>query len=522
MAENSYLNFINNNPLYIHNKLEPLNTTIQQISSKVSVDEKIFDNIIEVLHRRENEIYTTLGAGNEVLGRERMKYIAEDVYTNNIFRKEVINLTNKLFGKIKVPSVKVEKDGTIKNWVPLNVSFKSGGQHSIKRGTSSPLKGQDAQDLLQLYCDNWNEQIKNYDKTMKGILALMKKSEIKDSNSVKGINEYFENLNTEFDKATVNGSVNAASLSNAFLDYISKKGSYFGNIIGLFTEYCIFKFRKELQGIIDEDSFFRGDDIPREYTGMSNNAKADNVFLIKGSLNMPDSITIPVSLKFRSDSYFKAHNGTLLSIANLINNEKENKGEEYSNYFKYLLINAAYWQYNGMKEIDKIILKILNNYAYIFISGGLKQNAFSNAVFISGTFLINNEYETYFFPVSILLQTILNNLQSNINILTWSGLDSAKDLKIEENAGFYAIGRISDAKKSLRTTTAKRIPGNYTYSDFSRNDLIITEDSNLFEELSSILGSTVIQFNHNIITGEGKKNAYTKTVFEKGKKGVLI
>lgn len=522
MAENSYLEFINNNPLYIHNKLEPLNATIQQINSKITIDEEIFNNIIEVLHQREKEIYATLGAGDEALGKERMEYIAEDVYTNNIFREEVINLTNQLFGKMKVPSVKLEKDGTIKNWVSLNASFKAGGQHVVKRGTSSPLKGQEAQDLLQLYCDNWNRQVNNYDETMKRILALMRDDEIKDSNSVKGIDTYFKNLKTEFDKAAVNGVVNAASLSNAFIEYVSKKGAYFGNIIGLFTEQCIFKFRKELQGIIESNSFFRGDDIPRKFTGVDTNAKADNIFLIKGNLNMPDSITIPVSLKFRSDSFFKAHTGTLLSIANLLKKENENKGEEYSNYFKYLLVNAAYWQYNKMEKIDEIILKILNNYAYVFISGGLKQNAFSNAVFISGTFLVNNEYNTYFFPVSTLLETILKNLQSNTNILTWSGLDGAKDLKIEESAGFYAVGRISDVKHSLRTTNAKRLPGNYTYNDFSRNDLIITEDSNLFEELSSILGPTVIQFNHNIITGEGKKGIYNKTVFQKGNKGVLI
>jgi len=526
MAENNYLNFINNNPLYIHNKLEPLNETIQQISSKVQIDEDIFEKIINILKNREKEIYMTLGGGKEEVGKERMAALVEDVYTNNKIRKEVIDMTNVLFGKMKVPSVKINKDGSY-NMVPLNPTFKSNGEHTIKRGTSAPLKGEEAQKMLQLYCDNWNKQVHNYNDTMNKILSLMRDSSIKDSNSIKGLNEYFKNLTTEFENATTNEYLDVTKLSDAFLNYVSKKGAYFGNIIGLFTEQCIFKFNENLQKVINTEfpnfTFFRGDDIPRQYTGSSTNAKADNIFIIEGNLENINSVTIPVSLKFRSDSLFKAHNGTLLSISELIANEKTNKGEEYSSYFKYLLVNSAYWQYNGMNKIDEIILKILNNYAYVFISGGEKQNPFANAVFISGTFFINNEYENYFFPTSILLEVILENLKTpNSNILTWSGLDVKKDLKIEESAGFYAVGRISDIKGSLRTTSAKRLPGNYSYEDLSKNNLIITEDSNLFEELSSILGPTIIQFNHNIITGEGRKGQYKRTVFQKGNKGVLI
>lgn len=559
MVDKSYFNLIANNPLYVHSNIDNFNTTINNISNNIKLDNKIFYNAIKDLRQQEDEIYRTLGNGNKQKGKEILTEIAKNIYTNNDFRKRVITLTQQLFGRLNFLSLKSEdflekildengelfdlkkyekeekrliKRGTnIDNqikFVPLNVSFninKDTGEKNItaRRGKSEPPKDpQEVQNLIDLYCSTWNDVISKYNGTIDEILSLMQEKSIENKKSVTRLREYFKNLEKELSLAKENEKINTSKLSDNFYKLIAKKGGVLGNIIGLFTEYCKYEVSKEVSTQLNEFSlqlkFIRGDDISRELTKSSTNAKADGIFVIKGDLNLPeDRITLPVSLKFRSDSIFKAHSGTISSISELIKKENENYGDEYSNYFKYLLINYGRWQFstkNKNEIIKQIIMTILNNYSYVFISGGLKENNLSKAIFISGTFLEENDYENYFFPTSRLLYSIYKNLKDKNGVLDWTAWTKIQN---QFNSRESSEKKYESYNKN-KNKVANEI-GSYNYDELAINELMIASGETMFRRLSSLVKSTNITFNHKIITGTTKGNYYS--IFG-GSNGVIL
>lgn len=558
MAELTYEQFINQNPLYVHNKIEPLNNDIHIIRSKVKLDTRAFALAISKLREQENIIYSTLGNGNIKNGKNLLTNMAKNIYTENNNKKRIIELTRSLVNKIYVLSkrtlnwqskfinsngeideVKLAKEEkrlikdkkTLESKIEtvlLNVNFsykedKETGEISrnviVKRGSSSALTDEkEIQELVNLFCNAWNDTIDNYDYIMEELLKLTQNQGLTvDNKSIKNFGIYLKTLQQEMQAASINGEIDTSKLSENFYKLFSKKGSYFGNIIGLFTEYCDYNFSKEvleeLKKLEITVKTLRADEISREMRESSRNSKADRITILKGSLDTPNRVTIPVSLKFRSDSLYKAHSGTISSISELIKTENENNGLLYSNYFKYLLINAPYWQYHEMDKFKDIILTILNNFAYVWISGGLEQNNLSKAVFISGTFLEGQEYEDYFLPVSKLLMVIYTLLKEGEEVLSWTALDKKDDetsLKIKQYKESEEY--VSDIKSMLRTTEESRIKGNYSYDKFYNNALIIWQNEAILEKISNIIGSTDITFNHKIIT----ENLF------KGGKGVLL
>lgn len=515
MAEQDFYGFINNNPLYVHNKLEPFLSTARKINEDIKFN-FLFENVIGKLRDEENRVYRNLsfGEGNGEaeqieIGKKRLENLEKEIYSDNQNRKQIFNYMLELFGKVDSKGNPLTIQSAKSN-LPIGVNYqerkdkqdpnKKVGVWTVKKG-SKTLKenSQEAQQIVTQFCNNWNNFVQQYDKILTLIQQCIQDGtiDIKEGERFKSFRNFLEDAKRELGNASKINYSGYTTLGDGFNAVIRAKVGQWGDIIGFFNEVCKFELDDKIDKRIKEGfNFKRGDDISAEEKGSDSNfAKADNIIVIKGTLLDPTTM-IPVSLKFSSIDKTKIQTSSLRSVVNKIGNEPE--GGVYANYLKYLLVNNAYFGKEADENINSIIRKILQRYIYLFFSGGLNDSLMAKALFMSSTMVGDNGYSSHFFSIASFLENLKKIIEKNEKILEWEAL-RVSGFSVDIKTAEQFLSKASAAKQLLRTTEKSREKYNYSYGVIARDDTVREVDSSIFDKLSSLVGSKGIFIKNDYI-----------------------
>lgn len=503
MAEESFYNFINNNPLYVHNKLEPFLSAANQINNDISFD-FLFKTVIGELKTQENKIYKYLsfgeGQGEEgqiKIGKQRLEKLSEEIYSNNNNRKKIFQYMQQLFGKVDSNGNPLTIQSA-KSELPIGVNYQQRvsknsngpkfiGEWTVKKGTKKLKENSiEAQQIVTKFCDNWNSFIQDYTSILKLIQDCIQEGtiDIETGKRFESFRTFLLNAQKELSKGSSVNYSNFTTLGDNFNQVIRERVGQWGDIIGFFNEVCKFELDENIDERIKRGfTFRRGDDISSEEKGSESEfAKADNIIQINGTLENPD-ITIPVSLKFSSTERTKIQTSSLRSVVNKISNEPE--GGEYANYLKYLLINNAYFGIDN-KIINSTITKILQRYIYLFFSGGLNDSLKAKALFMSSTLIGDDGYSSHFFSIASFLENLKKKIEDNEKILEWDAL-KVTGFSVNIKTAIDFLSQASASKQLLRTTKESREKYNYTYGIIAKDDNVREVDIEIFDKLSSLV-----------------------------------
>lgn len=499
MAEESFFNYINNNPLYVHNKLEPFLSASKQIENNINYN-FLFKEVIDELKREENKIYNYLSYGGTLEdGKRNLSLLGQEIYSNNENRKNIFNYMQQLFGKIDSTGNPVSIQST-KSSLPVSVNFQKNKGWLIKKGKNNkPSSPAEAQQIVSLFCNNWNFFIQQYDDILKKIQDCILEGtiDLKTGERFKSFRTFLEDAKRELGTASLNNYNNYTQLSDSFTSVIRAKVGQWGDIIGFFNEVCKYDFDDNIdKRIKDNLTFKRADDIDPNLKSAGKFAKADNVIIIDGTLENP-GIVIPVSLKFTSQDFFKIQTSPLSSVAAKISVEPDSGGQ-YANYFKYLLINNAYWGKELDKKINKIVIKILQKYIYLFFSGSFNDDLLSKAIFMSSTIVGDDGYSSHFFSIASLLEALREEIIKGEEILNWDAL-KVGGFSIDIKKAQEYLTQASASKQLLRTTVESRESNNYSYGIIAKDNNVREVDKNIFDQLSSLVGSKGITIKNSYI-----------------------
>lgn len=515
-------------------------SAIDNISAKVD-QQRTDDNFLKVINNlkeREKTVYKVLGNGNVEEGKKNMEELANQVYIDEPVRKEIINIVNNLFK----PTI-TSKDNSL-----LNLTFDPKQKNFRMKANDKWVE--DGQKYFEEYCEIWNKTVTSYSTYMNEVRGLLWNSDTITENSFQGVLKSFEIIKNNLDKVS-NKEISISNLPSDFIEVLKGLNGSFANIIGNVTEDARFNFEdgvfNKIKKEIGEILFKRGDSIEREETGFNTNAKADGVFVINGKLNsINNSVTIPVTLKYKRGNQVKIHSGSLNSISQIIYKEGQ-LGQEFANDFANLALNMIYYIHFSDKTSEEVILvlrKILNTFAFSFLYGNsIEDRPYGNALFFAGFFPDvaekGEEFSAnYFTPVSKILETIYEYIsigkKNRDFVVNWAGfnfldrfrlimqIEKIKENPTQEKLTFSPI--ITESNFENRNEKGKRIYRQNVDTirkkiTSERENLDYGTIDNLFSVLSSKIGEQEISFPRGIITGEGRRKF---SVFNKQRGGIIL
>ena len=413
----SYINWIDKQPLYIHNHKLYYENTMKALNSKENTmmkEVKIAGlKYIKLLEDREKNLF---GLNDGQKTQEALNIIAKEAFVNNENINKINEILEVLWGK--------------KKNIKISVTKKNGHYYF------NFSKGKKKYDPIELFK---MENKKNDETNIESNVYDYSKSKIEDKelekdlqnlvqDMQKGLNDYFKMTNV-FAKILNAEELNQTIYAPDFINYCQKLRNLndqspsedllaffidglgeFISIRGRFLESNKVNFSKNINKIFEE-SFktpikMERRDYSKRYEATNRLNKVDNV-IIGGPIQEATPLT--VSRKVTSTrGAIKVHDTSYQAILDSL---KKESPIAYIIYY-YFSVNNAFWS----NEESINVLKTINRYmSYLFLSGKNNDSPENQAMFlvITGKQTIKGGggYKTFFVPFSFLLRGIMGITQ---------------------------------------------------------------------------------------------------------------
>lgn len=462
----NYYNYIYNNPLYIHNhKQYFLNTVkrIERIDNPVEIAYNLGRKYIAYLKGRETKLLNKLATANHT-GEENLKIIANDIFIGSKKNKteEIIKLLDKMFYMHQDEKVSVGR-GLKKEGQQNNTFFKMSKTNEDGKRVVERI----ALELNENKSKN-NSDKYNYEKTAQNLRSNKKYESIRTAinlmvdsmneafNTDEEIREAFKDLVDEQaieNMLAVGGKgylrkylelkVSSDAKEDELLKFLVDKMGLYSDIKGYFTEAVKIDYDGGIKEIFIEN-FKRtiGDEQKRK-----NSIYKKPDIIITGKTINGNITPLTISRKALTGDSIKFHEGSFRSVAEMLERINEKLAYDYL----YLITNLAYYDDNDeAKDAKNMIVFIHKFMSYLLISGINSDKAIDKALYLV---LTDAQKQTYFVPISSILETIINK-ESDINVRTsaigagGSGLMELWNYKLDTTKQHNKNGKRN--KKGLR------------------------------------------------------------------------
>ena len=492
----SYLNYIEKNPLFLHNRWQDFNATLND-NIDISGGEKYLINYIRYLRRQEVEILKALGGKKE--GKEALKILSDELTGSESNINKATNTLSKMTGganegsnfyvraagqgDIEIVDIINSKDEKIDEkkqkqniflHIPgakLQLFVKSKRQangklrnvYNFERILNAPEDAsKEAKELFEKEIKDFNDALTAYINTVKNGLDKYEKM----------LNEFKNFMNLE----SINTKNNSNNIKNTLETYINGINSYDGTITQQFLEFLIWAdgaVNNTLKGSFNEaagakfnsklcDAFGKGYKVIRgdqrtENKNDDTNKKPDIIYYEGklGGINL-NPITISQKVSSKKEGTVKAQTSPLLSskegkgiVERIAAEEKGNK--KISKVLEYLALNDAF--YPEVKAL-KIMNMIYKYFSYVFLSGSIKDERKDQAIF----FMLTEGNDIKFLSMADILLNIYEG--GNGNPITVDRLTSNSDLdeydKLVRNAYYNKLGKYKPVRNKYTETIKER------------------------------------------------------------------
>ena len=446
MAEQvfSYVDYINKNPLYLHNHKYNFEETVGQIPK---INYKSWaDRYIKYLYKEEDKIIKALGGG--LKGKDALKLFAEQVFESNDNIKHTASFIQDLFGQSGLGTVYI-RGGKGDNIPTETIDFiysddkieqvrykqnlflkipgarlhyfvkqrkKSGGHgrpsniYDFKRTLeeASEQELQEFKEALDIYVKSINDAFDKHNEILNNLQSFINLNSLKSKDESLGI---IDTLNTYMTKMKQYDG----TITEQWLEFLVSIEGMFNAIKGKFNEASATKFRE-----LAVETFGEGFKAWRADTQTQGKFKKPDMIYAGGKLNLRLN-PITVSMKQAVGSSIKAQESSLLNKEN--NNEDgiiasiKKESELIGNILLYLSLNNAYYPYAPAETIIKEIYKYL---IYVFLSGNTKDARIDQAVFFVETKGVGKNIEVKFLSMADILVNIFNSTGYPISKMLYS------------------------------------------------------------------------------------------------------
>lgn len=438
----SYIDYIEKNPLYLHNNKEDFNATLNQIPNLEPTLSHKVSFYLNYLEQEENKILQALTGDDGISGEEKLNFLADAAFRKNRNTPKVLKLLDDLFnkqaGSITFNTGKEDKNNYFLNIPGASLKLIKVGERKTRGRTENIYDFE--QSLNQAKIDGTYDNFKkSLDIFVSGVTKVFNNHD-----------ELYKELNKliQFDLLTVkDGSIGVWSavqeyLSNMeryvdpntdFLEFLRTLIGRYSALKGQFDEATRMDYELEIKKMFG-DSFKRerGDRLT------SKNKKPDIIFY-GGQLDL-DTTPITISKKALSGSSAKLQTSALYGdngnsgIYSFLKQEDKLIADIYT----YLTINDAFYPEEGADKILNMIVKYLS---YIFISGTSQDKRIDQALYFVATSGSGDKMEVRFTSISSIIKAILADAGFPVKIDKISGDNKnlSQLLEAKHNAYKYAI-----------------------------------------------------------------------------------
>ena len=477
-----YYDYIDANPLYIHNHKRYFENTLKQIN-KIDDPIKTAKNLgleyVDYLKKREQQLLENLSTNRS--GEENLKIIIHDVFiggdTNRI--ETLYNLLNDVFYMNKDIKISVgrgsKKDNTKNNTylrisrtdpetlkrkierirLFLNEDKKNGNSKYDYVKSAEAFKNSKnfdlIKELLDEICDSINDAIVSEDNLRLQLSELVSKPELDKSLASGGtLRKYLDNKNNS--KASI----------DELLEFLVDKLGQYSDIRGIFSEASKFEYTEGIREIFG-DTFTRdiGDQQKRKGTVYK---KPD--IIINGKTIHGQITPITISRKFSLSDSIKFHEGSINSVSDMLFQIDDRLARDYL----YLNTNLGY--YSDVQDAQDIIRYIYKFMSYLFISSANAINESEKAMYLLITTTINGKVQTSFVPISSILLAIING-------------DETVDIKMSPalEHGSKGLGKLWELKLNTTKVKGKRSKKRLLYRILSVDDEVVNQSNTMVQNL---------------------------------------
>ena len=437
----SYADYINKNPLYLHNSEANFKASLNQIP-KVNYKSYML-RYIKYLHREEEKIIKALGGG--AVGKNALQLLADEITNSNSNIKKTAKFMQDLFGVTGMGTVYVRANDSLSQGdsiVDLVYPGKDAWDKnpkrekiSIKQNIFLTIPGSKINLIIKERLVNAGHgrpgNVYDYTKTLENLSEQQLKEfsealEVYTQSLQKAFNEHnkiLKNLGAFVNLEALKTKSGAENVTGTLQNYVKKMSEYDGTITEQWLEYLtiIEGMYNALKGKFNEASasqlsstvlsaFGKGFSGKRSDQSTGKNKKPDMTYsggLLNATLN-PITVSMKQIDKL-SEKYFKAHTASLLNttgseedgIYELVKKESEIIG----NILLYLSLNGAYFNSSTASTIIKNIYQYLS---YVFLSGTNKDARQDQAVYFILTHGKGNNMIVKFLSMSDILINIYN------------------------------------------------------------------------------------------------------------------
>ena len=419
-----YAEYINKNPLYIHNHKWYFENTLQNLNlmDNDPFNEAIIASTkyIRYLENREKRILKAIG------GKDKLEMIARDMYVDNKNVKEIIRLLDKTFGmnqdiRTSVgrisgednPFLRLVKNSVIESEKIRKIELITTGTKQAHGRTINVYDYKASANLikkdgilmqeLQRIVNNINDALGTQKEFQKSLENFVDNEVISEDFSPDGVlTKYFDN----FEKAK-------GTEIEYLLKFIVDKMGIYSYLKGRYTENAKFAFTDTIKSIFGEN--FRpesGDKRTREER--AGTLKKADIILRGGVIDGEKIPEITISRKSVSaKNYLKFQDSPLKGPQGGIYQALKKESESVANLYLYLTLNSSFWSNTNVNIYLKFFNKIMS---YIFISGNTTDQSYQKAVYLIITTGHGDNIETSFVPISSIIKSIVYNDEAEIKV----------------------------------------------------------------------------------------------------------
>ena len=419
-----YAEYINKNPLYIHNHKWYFENTLRNLNLMDSdpFNEAITASTkyIKYLENREKRILKAIG------GKDKLEIVARDMYVDNENVKEIIKLLDKAFGmnqdvRTSVgrisgeenPFLKIVKDSAINSEKMKKIELITTGTRKAHGRTinvydykaSAELIKEDGilvQELRRIV-NNINEALNIQKDFQTSLKKFVDNETISEDFELDGV---LTNYFNTFEKAK------GPEIEYLLKFIVDKMGTY-SYLKGRYTENAKFAFTDAIKNIFGEN--FRpesGDKRTREER--AGTLKKADIILKGGVIDGKKIPEITISRKAVSaKDYLKFQDSPLKGVQGGIYQALKKESDSVANLYLYLTLNSSFWSNTNANMYLKFFNKIMS---YVFISGNTIDQSYQKAVYLIITTGHGDNIETSFVPISSIIKSIIYNDEAEIKI----------------------------------------------------------------------------------------------------------
>lgn len=493
----SYLNYIEKNPLFLHNRWQDFDATLND-NIDISGGEKYLINYIRYLRRQEVEILKALGGKEK--GKEALKILSNELTGSESNINKATNTLSKMTGSSKEGSsfyVRSAGQGSIEIVNVINskgeiidekkqkqnvflhipnaklrlfVKYKSykgkdkiRNVYNFERSLNAPEEAsKEAKELFEKEIKDFNDALTIYINTVKNGLDKYEKmlDEFKNFMNLDSINTKNDSNNIKNTLETYINGINSydGTITQQFLEFLVwADGAVNNTLKGSFNEAAGAKFNSKLCEAFGKGyKLIRGDQ-RTENENKDTNKKPDIIYYEGrlGGINL-NPITISMKASTRTEGAVKAQTSPLSSskegkgiIERIATEEEGNK--KISKVLEYLALNDAFYPETRALNIMNMIYKY---FSYVFLSGSIKDERKDQAVF----FMLTEGNSIKFLSMADILLNIYEG--GNGNPIVIDRLTSNSDLdeydKLVRKIYYEKLGRYKPVRNKYTEVMKER------------------------------------------------------------------